>query len=205
MEILNKLSFEIEQRKQAEGFACIVGVDEVGRGPWAGPVMAAAVILDPYNIPEGMKDSKKISSKKRDVLFEEIMATAMVGIGEASVAEIDTHNIRQATFLAMNRAIANLPTQPDFAFIDGRDIPDGLTIPAQPVIKGDDTVLSIAAASIVAKVSRDRLMARLAQVHPHFAWEKNAGYGTKAHQEGLALHGITEHHRKSFAPIKALI
>jgi ribonuclease HII len=199
------LSYEEESAKRTEGFNCIAGVDEVGRGPWAGPVVAAAVVLDPRNIPEGMKDSKKISPKKREQLYGEIMETSLVGVGSASVEEIDTVNIRQATFLAMCRALKDLPTKPDFAFVDGRDIPAGITIPAEAVIKGDNKVLSVSAASIVAKVTRDNFMAELAEKHPHFAWEKNAGYGTKAHQEGLSIHGITPHHRKSFAPIKALL
>jgi ribonuclease HII len=202
---MNPLSYEQEQKKLNEGFANIAGVDEVGRGPWAGPVMAAAVILDPKNIPEGMKDSKKLSAKKREILYEEIIATAQVGIGEASVEEIDEINIRQATFLAMTRALENLPTKPDFVFIDGRDIPENIETLAEAVIKGDNIVLSISAASIVAKVTRDRLMGDLAQKYPYFAWERNAGYGTKAHQEGLAMHGITPHHRKSFAPIRKLL
>lgn len=204
---MNPLNFEQEQEKLNQGFSAIAGIDEVGRGPWAGPVMAAAVILNPANIPHGMKDSKKISPKKRKLLYTEIMASAIVGIGEASVDEIDEINIRQATFLAMKRAVKNLAKlkKPDFAFIDGRDIPYDMQIQSQAVVKGDNIVLSISAASIIAKVTRDRLMAELAQQYPYFAWERNAGYGTKAHQEGLSLHGVTSHHRRSFTPIKALL
>lgn len=199
------LTYDHEKQKRAEGFQTIAGIDEVGRGPWAGPVMAAAVILDQRNIPEGMKDSKKLSAKKRELLYTQIMETSLVGIGEASVDEIDKINIRQATFLAMTRAVENLSIIPDFAFVDGRDIPAELKIPAETVIKGDNIVLSISAASIVAKVTRDKLMGDLAEKYPHFAWERNAGYGTKAHQEGLASYGVTPHHRKSFAPIRALL
>ncbi len=204
---MKPLSYQQEQQQLNNGYTTIVGIDEVGRGPWAGPVMAAAVILDMQNIPEGMKDSKKISPKKRELLYSQIMASSTVGIGEASVEEIDEINIRQATFLAMYRALENVNKlkKPDFAFIDGRDIPQQINIPSESVIKGDNIVLSISAASIVAKVTRDRLMGELAKKYPHFAWERNAGYGTKDHQNGLASHGITPYHRKSFAPIKALL
>lgn len=198
------LDFSHEQKKQNEGFRLIAGVDEVGRGPWAGPVMTAAVVLDASNLPLA-NDSKKLTLQQREIMYEEIVAKAQVSIGEASVAEIDTYNIRGATLLAMRRAIESLPEKPDYAFIDGRDVPEGLLCPAEAVIKGDGIVLSIACASIVAKVTRDRLMGKLHEQFPHYAWNSNAGYGTKAHQEGLAEHGITPHHRRSFRPIRELM
>lgn len=179
----------------------IAGIDEVGRGPWAGPVVAAAVILNPDDLPLDAQDSKKLTAKKREALYPLILEKAQVGIGQASVAEIDEMNILRATFLAMERAVANLPTAPDFAVIDGNKIPKNMPCASHCVVKGDGKVLSIACASIVAKVYRDKLMAELGEAHPHYGWHTNAGYGTKIHQEGLAKFGITSHHRRSFAPI----
>lgn len=183
----------------------VCGIDEVGRGPWAGPVTAAAVILDPSNIPAGLNDSKKLTAARREALFTEIMATATVSIASASVQEIDQINILQATFLAMRRAIEGLETVPTFALIDGNKIPPGLPCKAQAVIKGDARSLSIAAASIVAKVTRDRLMCDLSATFPGYGWETNMGYGTKAHQAGLAKLGVTPHHRVSFKPIHKIL
>ena len=197
--------FSYEHQKIDAGYRTVIGVDEVGRGPWAGPVVAAAALLNPLDIPEGLRDSKKLSSKKREVLYDIIMEKATVSIAEASVAEIDTLNIREATFLAMKRAVMGLNMQVDYIFVDGNALPKELPAPAEAIIKGDDHVLSIACASIVAKVYRDRLMADLAKAHPHYAWEKNAGYGTKAHQEGLAKAGVTKHHRRSFKPIQVMV
>ncbi len=183
----------------------VCGIDEVGRGPWAGPVMAAAVVLDPLNIPAGLNDSKKLSAAKREALFEEINATAMVAIGVASVEEIDQINILQATFLAMRRAIEALEITPVFALIDGNKIPPGLPCKARAIVKGDSRSVSIAAASIIAKVTRDRLMCDLSATFPGYSWETNMGYGTKAHQEGLAKLGVTPHHRVSFKPIHKML
>lgn len=183
----------------------IAGVDEVGRGPWAGPVMAAAVILDPNNVPAGLNDSKKLSEQRRERLFAEISETAHVGTGMASVAEIDDINILQASMLAMERAIAALPIAPDMALIDGNRLPARLPCPAETVIKGDGRVASIAAASIIAKVLRDRLMCELAKSHPGYGWQTNRGYGTKAHRVGLFCHGVTPHHRRSFKPIHNIL
>lgn len=197
-----KPDFSIERNKMLEGVTLPCGVDEVGRGPWAGPVVAAAVILDPENLPIGATDSKKLSAKKRAELAIFIHENAQVSIAQASVEEIDSMNIREATLLAMERAVEKLPSKADYAYVDGNAMPKNLAADAECVIKGDSKVLSIAAASIVAKEYRDNLMAKLAEEHPHYAWEKNAGYGTKAHQEGLAEHGVTDHHRRSFRPIK---
>lgn len=183
----------------------VAGIDEAGRGPWAGPVVAAAVVLNREAIPAGLNDSKKLSAKKRDQLFEQINATAQVGIGQASVDEIDQRNILNATYLAMTRAVAALPTLPDHLLIDGNQLPDDLPCPAEAVIKGDGKSLSIAAASIIAKVTRDRIMANLARSFPAYGWERNAGYGTAQHREALNLVGVSPHHRRSFAPIHRLM
>ncbi len=201
--------FSIEQRIANKGYTNIAGVDEVGRGPWAGPVTACAVIL-PANLSGldfliDVNDSKKLTAKKREYLIKEIQKHALIGLGEASVEEIDQINIRNATFLAMERAVAALPSQTNYALIDGNAIPNNLPCPAISVIKGDSVSLSIACASIVAKVSRDKLMTNLHEQFPHFGWNSNAGYGTKAHQKGLAEHGVTPHHRRSFKPIKVLL
>ncbi len=183
----------------------VAGIDEVGRGPWAGPVVAAAVILDRNNFPQGMDDSKKLSAKKRERIFLELKDCAQIGLGLANVEEIDDLNILAASMLAMQRAIANLPALPDHALIDGNKSPELPCCPTTTIIKGDSISLSIAAASIYAKVTRDKMMAELAEKHPFYSWEKNAGYGTKAHQQGLAVNGVTIHHRKSFKPIAKLL
>ena len=187
---------------EADGVVC--GVDEAGRGPWAGPVVAGAVILDPDRIPPGLDDSKKLKPAKREELLGEIEAVARTGVGIASVQEIDDLNILQATMLAMARAVEDLGTTPDLALVDGNREPK-LLCPARTVVKGDATSLSIAAASIVAKVTRDRIMADLAARYPGYGWERNAGYGTKEHQAGLASLGVTPEHRRSFAPIRAIV
>lgn len=183
----------------------VAGVDEAGRGPWAGPVVAAAVILDSRNIPESINDSKKLSAKKREALFDIIKETTHYGIGVANIDEIDELNILGATKLAMIRAVEQLPIKPDIVLIDGNQPPKIPTAQVQSVIKGDAISLSIAAASILAKVTRDRIMQELGLEFPAFGWEKNAGYGTKQHQDGLLSIGVTKHHRKSFAPIRKLL
>lgn len=185
-----------------EGTIC--GVDEAGRGPWAGPVVAAAAILNINAIPQGLDDSKKLNAAKRDQLFDIIIKSAQTGIGMASVEEIDTLNILAATKLAMQRAVAALPIVPHVALIDGNQ-PPKLNCKTIAIIGGDAKSLSIAAASIIAKVTRDRIMCELAREHPHYGWETNAGYGTKTHQDGLAKHGVTIHHRRSYRPIQELL
>ena len=182
----------------------IAGIDEAGRGPWAGPVMAGAVILDPSRIPDGINDSKKLSARERERLFELLLTSAEIGIGVCSVEEIDRLNILGATKLAMQRAFADLPTPPDFALVDGNRLP-ALPCPARAVVRGDGISLSIAAASIIAKVTRDRVMAELARAHPAYGWESNAGYGTRTHQEAIAACGVTPHHRRSFRPIREYV
>jgi ribonuclease HII len=183
----------------------VAGIDEAGRGPWAGPVVAAAVILDPALVPPGIDDSKRLSGRRREMLLEAILASARVGVGRASVGEIDAMNVSQATFLAMRRAVAALPARPASALVDGTFVPPGLPCPAEAVTGGDGRCLSIAAASIVAKVTRDRIMARLAAAWPGYGWERNAGYGTAEHRAALLRLGVTPHHRRSFRPIHNML
>jgi ribonuclease HII len=193
--------FAHEARLRARGFELVAGVDEVGRGPLAGPVVVAAVILDPDHLPDGLNDSKKLTASVRERLFTEIMRHAHVAIASIPAARIDAINIRQATFEAMAEAVNGLAVRADFALIDGRDVPS-LPCPAEALIGGDRRSLSIAAASIIAKVTRDRMMTLLAQTYPDFGFEKHMGYGTAKHLEALALHGPTPLHRMSFAPLK---
>jgi|SRR6056297_526695 len=197
--------FSLELTAQAGGARRIAGVDEVGRGPLAGPVTAAAVVLDPARLPEGLDDSKRLSAKRRAELHDAIFAVAEVSIAHASVEEIDMINILRASHLAMERAIAGLSVVPDLALIDGNMIPRGLMVPAQAVIKGDGKSLSIAAASIVAKITRDRMMWDLAQQFPGYGWETNAGYPSKSHREALQNIGLTPHHRRSFKPVHNIL
>ncbi len=190
---------EFDAQLRAQGAALLCGVDEAGRGPLAGPVCAAAVILDPNRIPEGLNDSKKLSEKKRDALFDPICEQALAfGIAFASVEEIEQHNILQATFTAMCRAVESLSLTPDLVLIDGNRIPPALTLPSQFVIKGDALSASIAAASILAKVSRDRVMLQLAEQYPEYEFAKHKGYGTALHYERLAQYGVSPVHRRSF-------
>lgn len=179
----------------------VCGIDEAGRGPLAGPVVASAVILDPMRFPDGLDDSKALTAKRREQLFDVIMQCAEVGIGQASVEEIDSVNILGATKLAMQRAYAALATQPAAALIDGNQ-PPVLPCRVQAIVKGDSKSLSIAAASIIAKVTRDRMMAELGAVFPMYGFERHAGYGTAAHLAALDVHGPCPHHRMSFAPVR---
>ncbi|MDX1975810.1 MAG: ribonuclease HII [Rickettsiales bacterium] len=189
---------------EAESGLIVAGVDEAGRGPWAGPVVAAAAILDPRNLPSGIDDSKKLRLSQREALFEALQSCAKIGVGIASVEEIDRLNILAATKLAMLRAVEALPELPQLALVDGNQ-PPALPCAVKTVVGGDAICLSIAAASIIAKVTRDRIMAELALEYPHYGWERNAGYGTSLHQKGLANHGVSPHHRRSYAPIRALL
>ena len=178
----------------------IIGVDEVGRGPLAGPVISAAIILNKEKIPEGINDSKKLSKKKREVINGELISQHSFAIGIASVEEIDKINILQASLLAMKRAVLNLNIKPQTILVDGNKLPD-LEYNMYPIIKGDSKSISIAAASIIAKVYRDKLMQDLSLQYPGYYWEKNSGYGTKQHLLALDNLGVTPIHRKSFAPI----
>jgi len=182
----------------------VAGVDEAGRGPLAGPVVAAAVILDADNIPDGLNDSKKLSAPKREALFDIIMSCAEVGIGISEPEEIDRINILHATMCAMQRAVADLPRQPDFILIDGNRCPS-FTIPAQAIVKGDAKSLSIAAASIIAKTVRDRLMVAADRRFPGYGHTGHKGYPTKAHREALQEIGASPIHRRSYAPVRDVL
>jgi ribonuclease HII len=197
--------FSFERAAMALGHRRIAGVDEVGRGPLAGPVTAAAVILDPARIPEGLNDSKKLTAKARAALYGQILAVAEVGVGHATVEEIDEINILRASHLAMERAIAALTGPICYALIDGNMLPRGFGTPGECVIKGDGRCQSISAASIVAKVCRDEVMLTLSQQHPGYGWETNAGYGSKKHMAALQSLGATPHHRRSFKPVHNIL
>ncbi len=195
--------YESRVLKTMAGPVC--GVDEAGRGPLAGPVVAAAVIFERGKIPKGLNDSKQLNAELREELFIIIMERAVaVGVGEASVDEIDLVNIRQATHLAMARAVRALALAPMFALVDGNDAP-ALPCPCDTIIEGDGKSVSIAAASIIAKVTRDRMMRALHEEHPGYGWINNKGYGTPEHYMGLERHGPCRHHRRSFAPIHNIL
>ena len=200
--------FKIEKEYSPSWFIC--GIDEAGRGPWAGPVVAGAVIFPNLQIDDelaqSLDDSKKLTAAKREKLFDMLYTSgAFIGCGQASVEEIDSLNILQATFLAMRRALESIKeAKADFALIDGNKTP-ALYCPCRAVIKGDATSLSISAASIIAKVTRDRIMTELSKDYPEYAWDKNAGYGTKAHIDALEKYGVTPHHRKTYAPIRKIL
>jgi ribonuclease HII len=200
-----KPDFSFEAAAIARGATRVAGVDEVGRGPLCGPVVAAAVRLDPACIPQGLNDSKKLGAARREILFARLMETADVAIGLASVAEIDSLNILRASHLAMRRAIGGLRPAPDHLLIDGNSLPRDLTISAEPIVQGDARSVSIAAASIVAKVWRDRIMVDLAQQHPGYGWDRNAGYPTPEHLAALRNLGPTPHHRRSFGPVHKIL
>ena len=190
--------YAYEKRAGEQGFSAVCGIDEAGRGPLAGPVYAAAVILPPDCDIPGLNDSKKLSEKKREALFPVIQEKALAfGIGWATAEEIDRVNILQATFLAMGRAVEALPTPADYALVDGNRMPP-LPIPGETIVKGDATSASIAAASILAKVSRDRLLRRLDEAHPEYGFAKHKGYGTQAHYEAIRKYGLLPEHRRSF-------
>lgn len=199
------LTLHLEEALWARGVNRVAGVDEVGRGPLAGPVVAAAVILKLEAMPEGLNDSKKLSAKRRDHLVPLLRQSAQIGLGVASVEEIDELNILQASLLAMRRAVADLPEAPDHLLIDGNRLPQGLPCPATPVVGGDGVSPSIAAASIVAKNWRDNVMKMAAAEFPGYGWETNAGYPTKCHKSALRDLGVTPLHRRSFAPVRDIL
>ena len=196
-----KPDFSFERAALEGGARLVAGVDEAGRGPLAGPVVAAAVILNPDHIPDGLNDSKKLSEPARDALFAEILATADIGVGVADVARIDEMNILWATMWAMSEAIGDLERKPDLALIDGNRCPK-LDCPANAIVKGDAKSMSIAAASIIAKVTRDRIMTTLDRQLPEYGFARHKGYGTAFHLEMLKIHGATPHHRSSFSPVR---
>jgi ribonuclease HII len=195
-------SFELAAQKQGYSFIC--GIDEAGRGPWAGPVVAAAVILDPRNIPAGLNDSKKLKEAQREKLFAEIMASSRVGVGLGDEARIDRDNILAAALWAMAEAVQNLSEMPHYALVDGNRAPK-LSCGVQTIISGDARSLSIAAASIIAKVTRDRIMVALHDEFPGYGFASHKGYGTAFHQAALKELGPCIRHRKSFAPIAKLL
>lgn len=188
-----------QAKRESLAITCLCGVDEAGRGPLAGPVFAAAVIFDPDNVPEGLNDSKKLSEKKREQLFDQIVSRALAyGIAQASVEEIEQINILQATMLAMQRAVEAMPIKPEYILVDGNRLPQAFAGGGERVIKGDALSASIAAASILAKVSRDRLLKEYAQQYPEYGFEKHKGYGTAEHMQAIRQHGILPIHRRSF-------
>ncbi len=192
-------NLEFDAALRDEGYSLLCGVDEAGRGPLAGPVFAAAVIFHPDRIPDGLNDSKKLTERKREELFDRICDAALAyHIAYADVEEIEKHNILQATFMAMCRAVEGLSVVPDLALIDGNHIPPALQVPSRCVIKGDALSASIGAASVLAKVSRDRYMMEMDAVYPQYAFKKHKGYGTALHYERLAEHGLSPIHRPSF-------
>lgn len=200
--------FSVEESLGLSTSAVIVGVDEVGRGPLAGPVTAAAVFVDRQKITLDLStkidDSKKIPKKKRAIISKQIEGMAIIGIGWASSGEIDQLNILEATMIAMKRAVLSLRKQiildPDYILIDGNKVPS-FDFPSKAIVRGDEKSLSIAAASIVAKSKRDAFMTSLSKLYPCYGWEKNAGYGTREHLAAIEREGITAHHRRSFKPI----
>ena len=203
--LMRKPDYSEETRLQRDGFHLVCGIDEVGRGPLAGPVTAAAVILNPTQIPEGLNDSKLLSEKKCERLYSLIINSSLVSVVHVSVEDIDRLNILQASLLAMRRAAEALEIIPDYALIDGNKIPQDLVCPATAVVKGDSKSVSIAAASIVAKISRDRLMKALGDDNPGYGWEKNAGYPTKEHLLALQHLGVNPYHRRSFKPVHNIL
>jgi ribonuclease HII len=196
--------FSFELAAQAQGFSRGCGIDEAGRGPWAGPVVAAAVILDPKNIPSGLNDSKKLKESQREKLFAAIMASARVGVGLGDETRIDRDNILATTLWAMGEAVRNLDAVPDFALVDGNRAPK-LSCAVQTIVSGDARSLSIAAASIIAKVTRDRLMTGLDREFPGYGFARHKGYGTAFHHAALLELGPCIHHRRSFAPVAQLL
>ncbi|MGD0635769.1 MAG: ribonuclease HII [Beijerinckiaceae bacterium] len=200
---MTKPAFRFERALLAKGLGPVAGVDEAGRGPLAGPVAAAAVILDIKNIPKGLNDSKLLRPEVREALFDEIVHRAhAVSVAMVSAADIDRLDIRQATLVAMRRAVAGLAVSPAYVLVDGNDLPPHLPCPGETIVKGDVKCLSIAAASIIAKVTRDRLMRALCSAYPAYGFSRHAGYGTKAHFEAIATHGPCPFHRLSFSPFK---
>ncbi|MEQ8451348.1 MAG: ribonuclease HII [Nitratireductor sp.] len=199
--------FAHEERAMARGLSPVCGVDEAGRGPLAGPVVAAAVILDPGSIPAGLDDSKRLTAAARAALYTAILDSARaVGVASLSAPAIDKSNILRASLEAMRRAVAALSVAPGFALIDGRDVPPALGCHAEALIKGDQRAQSIAAASIVAKVTRDRMMAACGQCHADYGFERHMGYGTRIHREAIVQSGaVARIHRLSFAPLRATV
>jgi len=196
-----KATFELEAIELELNGGPIAGVDEAGRGPLAGPVVAAAVVLDPAFISDGIADSKALDAKSRQSVYQAIVATAQVGIGVAGVDRIDSDNILNASLWAMAQAVARLDCRPRLVLVDGNKVPN-VECSTRAIVQGDAKCLSIAAASIVAKVVRDAMMAELARDYPHYGFDRHKGYGTREHHEAIARHGVTPHHRRTFRPVQ---
>src|SRR5262249_21272411 len=196
-----KATFELEAIELELGGGPIAGVDESGRGPLAGPVVAAAVVLDPARIPDGIADCKGLDVKARQSVYQAIIATAQVGIGVASVERIDAENVLNASLWAMAQAVARLTERPRLVLVDGNKTPH-LGCATRPIAQGDAKCLSIAAASIIAKVVRNAMMAELAPHYPHYGFDRHKGYGTREHHAAIARHGVPPHHRRSFRPVQ---
>jgi ribonuclease HII len=197
-----KATFELEAVELEIHGGPIAGVDEAGRGPLAGPVVAAAVVLDPANIPDGIADSKTLEADVRRSLYQAILETAQVGIGIAGVDRIDSDNILNASLWAMADAVAQLGRRPRLVLVDGNKVPPQLDCASRAIVRGDAKCLSIAAASIVAKVARDTIMIELARDYPGYGFERHKGYGTAEHHAAIERHGVTPHHRRSFKPVQ---
>ena len=196
-----KATFELEAIELELNGGPIAGVDEAGRGPLAGPVVAAAVVLDPAFISDGIADSKALDAKSRQSVYQAIVATAQVGIGVAGVDRIDSDNILNASLWAMAQAVVRLDRRPRLVLVDGNKVPN-VECSTRAIVQGDAKCLSIAAASIVAKVVRDAMMAELARDYLHYGFDRHKGYGTREHHEAIARHGVTPHHRRSFRPVQ---
>jgi ribonuclease HII len=195
-------SFDLEAALMEQYGAPVAGIDEAGRGPWAGPVVVAAVILDPNRIPEGLNDSKLLTPEERADRYEEIVATSIVSVVVGPVKQIDRINILQASLWGMRRAYRGLQVPVGAAIIDGNIVPKRFPCKARALVGGDGLSLSVAAASIVAKVTRDRMMVKLSRRYRRYAWDSNKGYGTREHAEAIKKHGVCTHHRRSFSPIE---
>jgi len=195
-------SFELEAALMDQYGAPVAGIDEAGRGPWAGPVVVAAVILNPDRIPEGLNDSKQLTPQEREERYAEIMATSIVSVAIGPVKQIDRINILQASLWGMRKAYRGLQVPVGAALIDGNIVPRRFPCKARAVVGGDALSLSVAAASIVAKVTRDRMMVKLSRRYRRYAWDSNKGYGTREHAEAIKKHGVCTHHRRSFSPIE---
>lgn len=201
--LANRPDFRMEQALMRDGFGLVAGADEAGRGPLAGPVVAAAVILDPDNIPAGLNDSKKLSQAQRNALYVDILATSVVAIASSGPRRIDDTDILKASLDAMRRAVTSLAVRPGFLLVDGRDLPRDIPCPGKAVVKGDARSVSIAAASIIAKVTRDRMMEQAGTLYSAYGFEVHAGYATSHHREQIQIHGPCPLHRMTFRPIAA--
>jgi ribonuclease HII len=195
-------SFELEAELMGRYGAPVAGIDEAGRGPWAGPVVVAAVILNPGRIPEGINDSKQLTPQEREERYAEIVATSIVSVAIGPVKQIDRINILQASLWGMRKAYRGLRVPVGAAIIDGNIVPKRFPCKARAVVSGDALSLSVAAASIIAKVTRDRMMVKLSRRYRRYAWDSNKGYGTREHAEAIKRHGVCTHHRRSFSPIE---